>query len=39
VLCRLALRCVLDREARYKWRRERQAKERATTPVHRPDTS
>jgi hypothetical protein len=39
VVCRLALRCVLDREARYKWRRERRVNERAAKPVHRPDTS
>ena len=39
VKCRTALRRVLDREARYQWRRERRAKERAAKRVHRPDTS
>jgi hypothetical protein len=39
VVCRLALRRVVDRESRYKWRRERRAKERAAKPVRRPDTS
>jgi hypothetical protein len=37
--CRLALRRVLDREARYRQRRWRWRRERMTRAGHRPDTS
>ena len=39
VECRLALRRVLDREARYRQRRRRWRRERVTRHCHRPDTS
>lgn len=39
VACRLALRRVLDREARYRQRRRRWRRERLTRRCHRPDTS
>jgi hypothetical protein len=39
VACRLALRRVLDREARYRQRRRRWRRERVTRRCHRPDTS
>jgi hypothetical protein len=39
VACRLALRRVLDREARYRQRRRRWRRERMTRGRHRPDTS
>lgn len=39
VACRLALRRVLDREARYRARRRRWRRERLTRRCHRPDTS
>jgi len=37
--CRLALRRVLDREARYRARRRRQRRPHLTRPCHCPDTS
>lgn len=39
VLCRLALRRVLDREARYRQRRRRWRREQVTRRCQRPDTS
>jgi hypothetical protein len=39
VECRLALRCVLDREARYRARRRRMRCERVTKQTRPPDTS
>jgi hypothetical protein len=39
LVCRLALRRVLDREARYRQRRRRWRRERMTRRCHRPDTS
>lgn len=39
VVCRLALRRVLDREARYRQRRRRWRRERMTRPCPHPDTS
>jgi hypothetical protein len=39
VACRLALRRVLDREARYRARRRRWRREQMTRRCHRPDTS
>jgi hypothetical protein len=39
MMCRLALRRVLDREARYQQRRRRWRKRRLTARVSRPDTS
>jgi hypothetical protein len=38
-LCRLALRRVLDREARYRQRRRRWRRQRLQARVHAPDTS
>ncbi len=39
VVCRLALRRVLDREARYRQRRRRWRREQVTRRCQRPDTS